>query len=212
MKTRSVAIAMESSPSAHHRAEGLCRERPALLRGVAGAIGHNEPPLGDAAARFDLYVAERGGELWRSAWLLTGDVHYAEDLVQSALLRTYGRFATFDNDRHFESYVRTTLFRTFVSWRRRRHWRRETPSAVELDTVVDDGDESSTERSDLRRALFSLPRLQRAVLVLRYFEDMTVVEVGELLHMPTSTVKSHARRGLSALLRSPHLLEQEIHS
>ncbi len=172
----------------------------------------NGPPSSDAATRFDVYVAERGGALWCSAWLLTGDVHHAEDLVQTALLRTYGRFATFDNERHFESYVRTTLFRTFVSWRRRRHWRSETPSAIEPDTVVDDGADPSMERSDLRRALFSLPRSQRAVLVLRYFEDMTVVEVGELLQMPTSTVKSHARRGLSALRRSPHLLEQEMHS
>ncbi|AQX14951.1 RNA polymerase sigma-E factor [Tessaracoccus sp. O5.2] len=172
----------------------------------------NGPPSSDAAARFDAYVTERGGELWRSAWLLTGDVHHAEDLVQAALLRTYGRFAAFDSERHFEAYVRTTLFRTFVSWRRRRHWRSEMPSALEPDTVADVGDDPPMQASDLRRALFSLPRSQRAVLVLRYFEDMTVIEVGELLQMPTSTVKSHARRGLVALRRSPHLLEQDMHS
>lgn len=162
----------------------------------------------DIAAAFDSYVAERGGELWRSAWLLTGDAQHAEDLVQTALLKTYDRFHTFENNRHFEAYVRTTLYRTFVSWWRRRSWRSEVPAEVDVD-VVETGAGLEPERADLRRALIELPRTQRAVLVLRFFEDKSVAEVAELLKLPEGSVKSHTRRGLATLRVSSHLTDQE---
>lgn len=162
----------------------------------------------DVAAAFDRYVEERGGELWRSAWLLTGDAHQAEDLVQTALLKTYDKFRTFENNRHFEAYVRTTLYRTFVSWWRRRSWRSEVPSEVQAD-VGDSDAGHEPDRADLRRALTELPRTQRAVLVLRFFEDKSVAEVSELLGMPEGSVKSHTRRGLAALRVSTHLTDQE---
>lgn len=162
----------------------------------------------DVTAAFDSYVAERGGELWRSAWLLTGDAQHAEDLVQTALLKTYDRFHTFENNRHFESYVRTTLYRTYVSWWRRRSWRSEVPSEVHVD-VGDNGVGPEPERADLGRALTELPRAQRAVLVLRFFEDKSVAEVAGLLRMPEGSVKSHTRRGLAALRVSSHLTDQE---
>ena len=69
---------------------------------------------------FDAYVEARGGDLFWSAFLLTGDHQHAEDLVQTALSKTYQRFDLFDNNHHFESYVRTTMYRTFASWWRRR--------------------------------------------------------------------------------------------
>lgn len=163
------------------------------------------------AAAFDNYVEERGGELWRSAWLLTGDAHHAEDLVQTALLKTYDKFQSFDNNRHFESYVRITLYRTYVSWWRRRSWRAEMPSEVPVD-VGDGRAEPEPEDADLRRALTELPRAQRAVLVLRFFEDKSVAEVAELLGMPEGSVKSHTRRGLAALRVSTHLADQEANT
>ncbi len=161
----------------------------------------------DVAARFDRYVAERGGELWRSAWLLTEDAHHAEDLVQTALLKTYARFGSFDDDRHYEAYVRTTMYRTFVSWWRRRRWRGEVPVGDLPDGP--DEDHVTDECEDLRRAMLLLPRAQRAVLVLRFVEDLPVSDVARLLRLPVSTVKSHTRRGLAALRVSPELSEQE---
>ncbi|WP_185975621.1 SigE family RNA polymerase sigma factor [Tessaracoccus rhinocerotis] len=162
----------------------------------------------DSAAAFDRYVDERGGELWWAAWLLTGDEQHAEDLVQTALSKTWTRYSTFDNDRHFEAYVRTTIYRTYVSWWRRLNWRKEVPAEIHPDafTVDDDG---HAQRADLLRALAKLPRLQRAVLMLRYFEDRTTRQVSEELGIPMGTVASHARRGLAALRTSAHLADEE---
>ncbi|VEP40009.1 MULTISPECIES: SigE family RNA polymerase sigma factor [Tessaracoccus] len=162
------------------------------------------------AGGFDRYVAARGGELWAAAWLLTGDAQHAEDLVQTALSKTYWRYDTFVNDRHFEAYVRTTMYRTFVSWWRRLQWRSEVPSDSPPDTPSPL--EDPAPGADLRRALATLPRLQRTVLVLRYFEDRPTREVAELLDIPEGTVTSHVSRGLAALRRSPHLATPEDQS
>lgn len=151
----------------------------------------------DAAGRFDRFVEARGGELWAAAWLLTGDAHYAEDLVQAALLKSYPRYPQFEADRAFEAYVRKAIYRTFISWWRKRSWRSEVPSQVRDDAVT--GIDSVDLMPELGRALLALPRQQRAVLVLRYFEDRTAVETARILGMPESTVASHTRRGLAAL-------------
>ncbi|HMS37222.1 MAG TPA: sigma factor, partial [Arachnia sp.] len=115
---------------------------------------------------FEAFVRRRGRDLWRSAWLLTGDGGRAEDLVQTALAKTYPRYD--GNDRSFEAYVRTTIYRTFVSWWRRR-WTGEVPSehAADVGAV---GEVDGGLRIDVLRALADLPRTHRAVLVLRYFE------------------------------------------
>lgn len=156
-----------------------------------------------ASAGFDRFVSERGADLWFAAWLLTGDRHHAEDLVQTALSKTYGRYGTFVNDRQFEAYVRTTLYRTFVSWWRRLQWRSEIPSDAPPETSTAAADPAGD--TDLRRALAALPRMQRTVLVLRYFEDRPTKEVAALLRIPEGTVTSHVSRGLAALRTSPHL-------
>ncbi len=153
----------------------------------------------DAAARFDRFVTDRGADLWSSAWLLTGDGHHAEDLVQTALLKCYGRFAGFESERAFEAYVRTTMFRTYVSWWRKRSWRSEVPSDVRADVLTSDAGQDPSLRAALQRHPAELPRNQRAVLVLRYFEDRPATEVARMLGMPESTVASHTRRALAAL-------------
>lgn len=150
-------------------------------------------PQGD----FDTFVAQRGGRLWRAAWLLTSDAQHAEDLVQTALIKTYGRYRGFNDDDHYEAYVRTTMHRTFCSWWRRRRWRSEIPS-----TDVPDGayrEDSPALRVDVARALNELPRMQRSVMVLRHFEDKTVDQVAEILGISPGTVKSHAHRAAQTL-------------
>lgn len=157
---------------------------------------------------FDSFVAARGAALHHAAWLLTGDGHHAEDLVQTALSKTYFRYSSFDNDRHFEAYVRTTLYRTFVSWWRRLSWRSEMPWEAPPDRAGTENAES-TVGPDVLRAVAELSRIQRVVIVLRYFEDRSTRDVAELLHMPEGTVRSHTSRGLAALRQSPHLLDEE---
>lgn len=162
----------------------------------------------EAAAGFDQFVSERGGALWWAAWLLTGDAHHAEDLVQTALAKTYSRYDSCDSDRHFEAQVRTTIYRTFVSWWRRRAWCSEIPSGNQPEAAA--GATGDPElRQDMLRALATLPRMQRAVLVLRYFEDRPTREVAEMLGIPVGTVTSHASRGLKVLRLSSHLTGME---
>ncbi|NLE99174.1 MAG: SigE family RNA polymerase sigma factor [Propionibacterium sp.] len=153
---------------------------------------------------FDGFVAAKAGALWQSAWFLTGDAHKAEDLVQTALARVYDRYDGLASDQQFEAYVRTTMYRVHCSWWRRR-WNDEHPT----EELPDRASEPSPSNIDLRRALLTLPRMQRAVLVLRFFEDRSVDEVARILGIASGTVKAHTSRGCAALRRSHHLSDEE---
>ena len=153
---------------------------------------------------FDRFVAEKGPSLWRSAWYLTGDAHKAEDLVQTALSRVYTRYDAVPTDEQFEAYVRTTMYRVHCSWWRRR-WNDERPT----EHLPEGSGEAATSDIDLRRALAALPKTQRAVLVLRFFEDRSVDEVARILGISPGTVKTHTSRGCAALRGSQHLSKEE---
>lgn len=153
---------------------------------------------------FNEFVDDHGKALWRAAFLLTGDHHKAEDLVQTALTKAYGRYA--GNDAEFGAYVRTTIYHTYISWWRRR-WNAEYPTEQLPERPVERGD--APLRLDVLRALATLPKMQRAVLVLRYFEDRPVTEVARLLGISEGTVKSHTHRGCEALRSSSHLKENK---
>ncbi|MDO4783706.1 MAG: SigE family RNA polymerase sigma factor [Propionibacteriaceae bacterium] len=153
---------------------------------------------------FESFVASRGPVLWQAAWFLTCDAHKAEDLVQSALARVYGRYLSVGSDQQFEAYVRQAMYREFCSWWRRR-WNGERPTHQLPETAV----QEDPSNIDLARALELLPRIQRAVLVLRYFEDRSVEETAALLGVSPGTVKTHTSRGLAALRRSRLLEEGE---
>ena len=152
--------------------------------------------LDQTAVGFDAYVRRHRRDLWRAAWLLTGERDKADDLVQTALARTYGRYTALANDHKFDAYVRTTMYRTFASWWRRK-WNGETPGEIPEGALTD-----GAVDVDLARALSELPRQQRAVLVLRFFEDRSVAEVATLLGIAQGTVKAHTSQGCAALRRS----------
>jgi len=151
-----------------------------------------------AEADFEQFVLARGPALWRSAYLLVGDRHKAEDLVQTALAKAWPHFGRAEA---FEAYVRRVMFTTATSWWRRK-WRGEVPAERAGEDVVHHDVDTDP---DLMAALAELPRSQRAVLVLRYFEGRTERETAEALGIAVGTVKSHASRGLAALRRSPRL-------
>ena len=158
----------------------------------------------ETVGSFDDFVHARGDALWRSAWLLTGDVQLAEDLVQTALTKAWPKWERVGAP-GFEAYVRRILFTTYVSW-----WRRkcngERPTATLPETAASDPDVD--RRNDLVGALASLPRGQRAVVVLRYFEDLTEAQTADVLGLSVGTVKSQTARALAALRASHHLKEQ----
>ena len=162
-------------------------------------------PEGNASS-FDHFVRDRGRRLWRAAFLLTGDAHAAEDLVQTALSKTYRRYVDIGDDAAFDSFVRTTMYRTFCSWWRRA-WRGETPTASFVDKASDKA--GSDIRLDVLNALRDLPPRQRSILVLRYFEDRPVADVARMLGITEGTVKSASHKGCAALRTSTHLIDQE---
>lgn len=155
---------------------------------------------------FEGFVAARGDALWRSAWLLTGDGHLAEDLVQTALAKSFRAWARIGDPGGFEAYVRRTMYTTYVSWWRRR-WNGERPTERLPETAAP-GPDLATRR-DLLAALAELPRGQRAVVVLRWFEDLSERETAAVLGCSVGTVKSQASRAMAALRSSPALRPEE---
>ena len=152
---------------------------------------------GDSEREFEAFVRSRGHALIRSAYLLTGDQHLAEDLVQSALARTYRvwrRHGIVDGP---EAYTRKVMYHLQVSWWRRRRVRENL--AATLPDLASATDPDVETRLALRAALLLLPDRQRAVIVLRYFDDLTEAATAEALGLTLGAVKTHARRGLQRL-------------
>jgi RNA polymerase sigma-70 factor (sigma-E family) len=150
---------------------------------------------------FDGFVAARGAALLRFAYLMCGDRHTAEDLVQSALAKAYRRWDAVSAAEHPEAYVRRIVVREHLSWRRLR-------SSGEVVTAEPRGESASASpgsdvdaRDAAWRLLATLPRQQRAVLVLRFYEDLDDDAVARVLSCSPSTVRSNAARGLAALRR-----------
>lgn len=149
----------------------------------------------DAFAEF---VADRYSALVRTGFLFVGDRGHAEDLVQSALERTYAHWARLQNLGSADAYTRTTMVRLAGRWSRRR-WRGELPSGAPDGVGAVDPVTDRAEALDLYAALGRLPWPQRAVLVLRYFEDLSEAETAAVLHCSPGTVKSRASRALATL-------------
>ncbi|MFE7133835.1 SigE family RNA polymerase sigma factor [Streptomyces sp. NPDC057638] len=147
---------------------------------------------------FEAFVAARGPRLLRVAWLLTGDAHLAEDLLQTVLARVWPKWGRITLD-HPEAYVRRALVHTHVSWWRR-HWRGEVPHGDVPDAVpVADAYAGVDLEQSLAAAVRALPARQRAVVVLRYFEDLSVEETAATLGCTTGTVKSQSSKALRTL-------------
>ncbi|MCU7827247.1 SigE family RNA polymerase sigma factor [Kitasatospora sp. DSM 101779] len=160
---------------------------------MVGARGNN-----GGAPDFEEFVQACGPRLLRVAWLLTADAHLAEDLLQTALAKVWPKWRRIATE-HPEAYVRKTMVNTHASWWQRR-WRSEVPHA-ELPDRVAGGDPFAGV--DLEQALAAavrqLPSRQRAVLVLRYFEDLSVEETAETLRCRPGTVKSQSGKALRTL-------------
>lgn len=153
---------------------------------------------------FDEYVASRGAALLRLAFMLSGDRHLAEDLTQEVLIRVYDRWARIARMEQIDAYVRRMLVNSHVSWRRRKS-STETPVAAEAAgsgagaATVPDTAEDLAAREHAWQLLAGLPRRQRAILVLRFYEDLADADIAAALGCTQSTVRSQAARALAAL-------------
>jgi RNA polymerase sigma-70 factor (sigma-E family) len=158
----------------------------------------------DSAQReaFEALVDARSTSLLRTAYLLTGDWGNAEDLLQTALAKTWFRWHTLRDPQAAEAYVRQVMSRTFATWWRRR-WRGETPTELVPDAAHAFDPYGGVDARDLlRRALAELPPRQRAIVVLRFYEDLSEVQVAEALGCSVGTVKSTVSRALVRLRES----------
>ena len=164
----------------------------------AFAPTRREREVSVAAVDFDDFVAARSTALLRTAYLLTRDHALAEDLLQTALTKAWFAWAKIDNH---EAYVRRILVNTYTSWWRRR-WNGEQPVLTLVESSVDHPEEGS---HDLWSALGRLPRRQRAVVVLRYFEDLTEAQTAGILGCSVGTIKSQTSKAFAKLRIDPAL-------
>ncbi|MET0132504.1 MAG: SigE family RNA polymerase sigma factor [Kibdelosporangium sp.] len=151
----------------------------------------------DRDTAFADYFAARSDALRRTAYLLCGDWHRAEDLVQVTFTKLYLAWRRITRHEALDAYARQTLVRTFLSERRLGWFRKVQATDALPETLVDP--HHPEDRLMLLAALAKVPQGQRAVLVLRYWEDMSVEETAKTLKCSTGTVKSQAARGLQTL-------------
>lgn len=172
----------------------------------------------DGRMPFSEFVLARGDRLYGTAVLLCRDPHLAHDLVQDALLKAWDRWGRITEEP--EGYVRTILLREFLTGRRRR-WHGEHPTEhlpEQHGTTGTTGPAGPTApgsqdvetRLTLADAVRALPPRQRAVVVLRYFHDLTEADTARTLGLSVGTVKSHHSRALAALRVSEHLVDDDV--
>jgi RNA polymerase sigma-70 factor (sigma-E family) len=156
---------------------------------------------------FQDFVVSRGRSLLHSAYLLTGNLADAEDLVQSALAKTYQAWDRIEDRNALDGYVRRAMVNTHISWWRRRKVD-EYPTDDLPDQPVDDQTATMQTNDALRHAIERLPQRMRAAVVLRFFEDMTEAEVADILGVSQGTVKSTVSRAVAKLRMDAELFSE----
>lgn len=155
--------------------------------------------MAEAAAEFEAFAVARMPALYRSAWLLCGNRHQAEDLVQETLVKVFERMSRrigrVDNP---AAYAQTTLVRTYLNTRRRRS-SGEQPYADLPETVASDEVTRTELRMLLEELLADLSPRDRAVVVLRYLEDLPVEQVADRLDLSPGAVRNRSMRALARM-------------
>jgi RNA polymerase sigma-70 factor (sigma-E family) len=155
------------------------------------------------AVTFDEYVRTRGPALVRLAWLIAGDRHLGEDLVQEVLTRAYPRWNRIIAGGRPDMYLRRMLVNSHISWRRKR-------ASTEIADGRDPADDASpdaspdlqtqaAERDAMWRLITRLPPKQRITVVLRFYEDLDDTSIAEILGCSPATVRTHTMRALATL-------------
>jgi RNA polymerase sigma-70 factor (sigma-E family) len=161
-----------------------------------GGVDDEDP--GGEVASFPDFVTRQQQSLLRLAFLLVGDRGHAEDLVQTALMKTYRHWDRITRRGEPSAYVRRVLVTTHTSWRRLA-WHRERPTGRLPDVTAAEPADRLEASEELRRALSALPPRMRATVVLRYYEDLSELQTAQLMGCSESTVNTQAARGLARL-------------
>jgi len=148
---------------------------------------------------FDSFVVARGRALLRFAYVLCGNRPLAEDMVQEVLARAHQRWSRIERMEAPEAYVRKSIVREYLSWRRRKASTEVMVAEVPERVDPCDSEHVIVERWEMWALLSGLPRAQRAVLVLRFYNDLGDDEIANALGCTRSTVRAHAARALARL-------------
>jgi RNA polymerase sigma-70 factor (sigma-E family) len=154
-------------------------------------------PEGD----IDTFLAARWSSLCRLACLLTGSPTEADDLLQESLVKVYLRWPKISRTQVPEAYVRRVMLNTLVSGSRRPYKRRELLDGTVAPVAVASAEQAVLDRAQVWPEVCALPVRQRAVIVLRYYEDLSEQEIADVLGCSTGSVKSQAHDALASLRR-----------
>lgn len=148
-----------------------------------------------AAQTFEEFASARQAGLIRFGYLLVRDHQLAQDLAQEGLARLHLKWSRFETEGSPDAYVRKVMVNQLITWKRRRAWS-ERPVADVTDRVGQDPTAAISERAEMWSLIGDLPLRQRAVIVLRYYEDLDDAAIGAALGCTASTVATHATRAL----------------
>ncbi|MDT7544815.1 MAG: hypothetical protein QOE99_925 [Actinomycetota bacterium] len=168
--------------------------------------------LKDVNPSFDTYVVARGPALMRLAWLLARDEHLAQDVVQEVLARASTRWNRIERMGSPDAYVRKMVVNELLSWRRRRHDvpTERLPERIAAGTYGGDPAGHAADRDEVIGLLATLPRQQRAVLVLRYYEGLDDEAIAAIVGCAPVTVRAHASKGLARLRAATSALKESL--
>ncbi len=150
-------------------------------------------------AAFADFATARFAALRRYAYLVVGDEHQAQDLVQEALTKTYVAWPRLRDPGNAEAYTRKAITTTAISWFRKKSWYGESPTEVLPETVHSGTADEITQRDWVWQVLLQLPVRQRTAIVLRYYEDLTEAQTADAMDCAVGTVKSQVAAGLRKL-------------
>ncbi len=174
-------------------------------------VNRVEAPKRAVIVTFDEYVRLRGPALVRLAWLIAGDRHRGEDLVQEVLTKAYPRWGRILAGGQPDVYLRRMLINADLSWRRRRSSSESTGGVGQVDVADPTDIEAVTaERDAVWRMIVALPPKQRATIVLRFYEDLDDSAIAEILGCSPVTVRTHTMRALGTLRQRLDVYREDV--
>jgi RNA polymerase sigma-70 factor (sigma-E family) len=153
------------------------------------------------------YVRTHWGDLVRAAVFLGADPDEAQDLAQTTLVRCYAKWDRVSSAENRDAYVYRMLLNSLRDVRRSRWWKGRVDGGADLDSVVADRSEALAVSDAVHRALAGLSKINREVVVLRYFVQLSEAQTAAVIGIPPGTVKSRLSRALAGLARDRHLQE-----
>ena len=175
----------------------------------ANWVSRDRTTSSDESSDFDEFMNATWAPLFRTAYLLTGDYHLAEDLLQTAFAKVFLSWPKVSTLEQPLAYTRKIVTNQAMSW-----WRRRSSSEVPTLDITDGLDvgheDRVTQASVVWAALAALPSRQRAVMVLRYYEDLSEAEIADTLNMSTGSVKAHASAARAALAQRLGTLDHDV--